>query len=684
MSDILTVLTSRGPVMAKTWQADGSIKAYDSAKYFETQEVKVDSIERLSYVLTKLEAKPRSCVIRGKYRGEEWSLAHANGDHKPGLALRQIDLHEDIPHQWVLIEVDNFEPISADPVTDPVCAIDEYIAAHLPAEFGNASYHWQLSNSAGHTKHAGKLKAHLWFWLARSYTSAQLKAWAKAFEIQTDTAVFNAIQVHYTAAPIFDGVEDPIPRRSGLVRRPDQSVDILIPDVLPMLKDSRREVLENAYQNDPIAVALFERGMVKSLGRKGELFIACPRAEHHTGENGATDTAYFPANTGGYATGNFKCLHSHCTDEPQQSFREALGLADGFDDLRADHQNSSITVNASPTEPQKFQPVSFADFATFPQGARYHVKHILPVCDLAVIFGPSGSGKSFAAMDLALAVAQGLPWRGYKTTKGRVVYVVAEGARGARLRAMAYAKHHGIDPADIDMLILADQPNLMKADDVRALLKALKQCGQIALVVIDTFAQTTPGANENSGEDMGKALGHCRTIAAVLQTTVLLIHHSGKDESRGARGWSGIRAAVDVELEVSRDDDDRCLSVTKQKDGEEGLLLGFKLLTVPLGVDADGEPITSCVVEHTDGSVTKKRVAKLGINEKAILDVLDELQSLDDSRVTVEMLVAAACKRLQEPANGARDRRRDVVRRALEELQKNARLVIADGFVRAS
>lgn len=686
MSDILTVLTSRGPVMAKTWRADGSIKAYDSAKYFETQEVKVDGIERLSRVLTKLESMPRCCVIRGKYKGEDWAAQHAT-DHRPGLALRQIDLHDDVPHHWALVEIDNFEPLSADPVEDPVCAIDEYIGAHLPREFAAATYHWQLSNSAGHPKHAGKLKAHVWFWLATPYTSHQLKAWAKAYNIPADTAVFNAIQVHYTAAPVFDGAEDPVPRRSGIAMRPLTEVALFIPDLLPESnRSTRREALENTYTDDPVASALFERGMVKSKGRNGELRIECPRAEHHTGESGESDTIYYPAHTGGYATGNFKCLHSHCTDEPQQAFREAMGLAedpaDGFDDLTTTSPPSNTSIEVNETR-RRFQPMPLSEFATFPDGARYHIKHILPVCDLAVVYGASSSGKSFAVMDMALSICQGVPWRGYKTTKGRVVYVVAEGARGARLRAMAYARHHGIDLKDLDFLVIDNAPNLLKADDIRELVRELQRIGDISLIIIDTLAQATPGANENSGEDMGKALGHCKVLTRLLGATVVLVHHSGKDESRGARGWSGIRAAVDTELEVTRDDDDRLLSVTKQKDGDEGIQLGFKLMTVQLGIDDDGDPIGSCVVEYTEGTVIKKRAAKLGQNETAVMSALTELEDLGGP-VPIENLIVAACEKLQRPEEGKRDRRRDAVRRAMEELQKTERLTVTGGFVKAS
>ena len=694
MTDAITVLSHSSLLLAKRWRPDGSISAYDNAKHYTVRDVPVASFADLSKVLSILEKRPKSCVIRGRYKGDAHAKSVLNGEYKEGLAVRQLECYDDPPRHWVLAEVDNFEPISCDPVEDPASACAEFVTTSLPDEFHTASYYWQLSNSAGHAKNAGKLKAHIWFWLVTPYTSGQLKAWAKHHSIGVDTSVFNPVQVHYTSAPVFDeGVADPVPHRSGVCHGATASVPLHIPADLPVTDSSatRRERMAAAHSDDHIAQALYDRGMVKRVGAKGELFIDCPRSEHHTGEGGETSTAYFPAHTGGYSSGAFKCLHAHCVDEPKQAFLEAMELSDDpsddFDDLTESGKSQISDLHPGLTDApgkarRKFEPMPFWEFATLPPGASYHIKGVLPVCDLAVLYGASGGGKSFAMMDMCFAVAAGVPWRGHKTTKGRVVYIVAEGARGARLRAMAYCRYHGIDPATIDMLILPAQPNLLKADDIRELIVELKKCGKVAMTVVDTLAQTTPGANENSGEDMGQVLSHCRKIAEILHCTVVLVHHSGKDAAKGARGWSGLRAAVDTELEVIRDEDDRVISVTKMKDGDEGATHGFKLLTVELGTDEDGDPITSCVVEHTDGGMPKKRAAKLGKVEKAVVEALEDLEAIGDALTPVETLLASACEKLQAPDEGKRDRRRDHCIRAIGELQKTARLVVEGGFVR--
>ena len=105
-------------------------------------------------------------------------------------------------------------------------------------------------------------------------------------------------------------------------------------------------------------------------------------------------------------------------------------------------------------------------------------------------------------------------------------------------------------------------PDLKDKTAAADLAKGIKAMGGADLVIIDTFAHTLIG-NENSGEDVGLAIKHCKGIHTATGAMVLLIHHSGKDASKGARGWSGLRAAADVELCVTRDGEYRELSVSK-------------------------------------------------------------------------------------------------------------------------
>ena len=330
----------------------------------------------------------------------------------------------------------------------------------------------------------------------------------------------------------------------------------------------------------------------------------------------------------------------------------------------------------------KFNIRSHADFAGQVRSVRWIVKDILPAATLAVLFGESGSGKTFACYDLCAAVCRGVEWNGRRVTKGRVLYVVAEGVAGFVNRIKAYCHQQGISPADVDMDVISDiTPNLLEPAHITDLIKDIRQRQPYDLIVMDTFAQVMPGANENSGEDVGKALAECKRIHRHTGAMVLLVHHSGKDASKGARGWSGLRAAADVELEVLRSDELRSISVTKLKDGQDGAQIGFKLHTVILGEDEDGDDITSCIVEYTNtGRATKEKGSTIGPKERQILMILNDVFGLDsDQKMELPALIEAAASQLAPPVDGKRDNRKRDVTRCLESLSAKNYVFIENG-----
>lgn len=277
----------------------------------------------------------------------------------------------------------------------------------------------------------------------------------------------------------------------------------------------------------------------------------------------------------------------------------------------------------------KFGITSDVDFVAQQSHTEWLVKGFLPKAQLGVLFGESGSGKSFAALDMCAAISRGLPdWNGHRIKPGRVLYVVAEGVSGFRQRIRAYCHQHALSGVGLD--VISDlTPNLLDVAQVTDLIKDIRQQQPYDLIVMDTFAQVMPGANENSGEDVGLALAQCKRINRHTGAMVLLVHHSGKDSAKGARGWSGLKAACDVELQVERANDTRSITSTKMKDGQEGLSYLFNLHTVILGEDEDGDEITSCIVEFQgSGKVKVERKAKVGANELALLDAIHQVLGL--------------------------------------------------------
>jgi putative DNA primase/helicase len=276
------------------------------------------------------------------------------------------------------------------------------------------------------------------------------------------------------------------------------------------------------------------------------------------------------------------------------------------------------------TEPPKPEPryklLSGADLAALPP-VQWRVRNVLPAVGLAGLYGPSASGKSFLAWDMAAAIAEGTAWFGKRVEPAQVVYAALEGEAGFKLRAQAWETHQGRKLPDGLKLIL--QPfKLTEPQDVQDL-AAVVPAG--AVVFIDTLNRAAPTADENSSKDMGEILSAAKELQARINGLVVLVHHTGKDATKGLRGHSSLFAALDAAVEVSRDGDRRDWRVAKSKDGQDGEIEPFNLKIETLGTDEHGEPVTSCVV--VPDTAPREVRAKLsgGSNQRLILDALGPL-----------------------------------------------------------
>lgn len=232
MTDKITVIRTLGGLrMTKTWRADGTIGDYDTARRFTTEQLPVDSVHALAAVLEGLQNDPHACVIRGTYPP----------DH-PKHVIRRLDATTDDPHHWFLVDIDKFTPVIADPVLDPVAAIEEYLEAHLPILL-DTSFYWQLSSSAGHPKNRDILKAHVWFFGEHAFTSDEMEAWARTTNGAVDVVGMRQVQPLYTASPVFDeGALDPVPHRSGFYQGClfDTAQLVIDPQHIKVAKERRR------------------------------------------------------------------------------------------------------------------------------------------------------------------------------------------------------------------------------------------------------------------------------------------------------------------------------------------------------------------------------------------------------------------------------------------------------------
>ena len=366
-------------------------------------------------------------------------------------------------------------------------------------------------------------------------------------------------------------------------------------------------------------------------------------------------------------------------------------LAASVDDLRIAMSAVAATPALGMFTPEDYTgrfPITSLAVSIMLEPGGWLIKNVLPDAGLIVLFGASGSGKTFVAIDLAYAIAMGVSWRGNRVKKGRVLIIAAEGGKGMSKRLKAYLKHHKIDPKDVDIGLLTVPPNFLLSEDVTELAAAVAASGGADVIIVDTMAQVTPGANENSSEDVGLALANARALETATGATILMVDHSGKDASKGVRGWSGKRAAADAELEVLKyENGARELRITKMKDGDDGLKWGFRLEMVIVGTDADGDPITSCVAVEADVPVpvvqeTGPKAQRFGAHERHVLEIIED-QYAGIAHAPLTELFDKCLAAMTKPEPPKRDLRRRDLDRAIQSLvkRKDPLIEIKNGIV---
>jgi hypothetical protein len=228
-----------------------------------------------------------------------------------------------------------------------------------------------------------------------------------------------------------------------------------------------------------------------------------------------------------------------------------------------------------------------------------------------VVYGDSNSGKTFWALSVATAIASGEDCYGRKTDSGLVVYLASEAPASIRSRMQAIKKFHG---CSLENLAMVPVPmNFYSGDqdahDVIELVRAIEVAKgkPVRLIIGDTLARMSAGANENSGEDMGPVMARFDQVATATGAAMMIIHHNGKDAAKGARGWSGIRAHIDTEIEVSEKEGTRSVTVTKQRElPSKGETIYFKLEVIEMGKTKFGGPATTCVAVPDQEAATTK------------------------------------------------------------------------------
>lgn len=275
---------------------------------------------------------------------------------------------------------------------------------------------------------------------------------------------------------------------------------------------------------------------------------------------------------------------------------------------------------AAPAPRKHSRVLSMAQLAAIETtGSGYVVKGLLQRGSYAEAYGAPGEGKTFVALDIGYHVAGGLPWMGRKVKQGLVLYLAYEGHGGMVKRMKAIRQKYGKDQPLHVVAANFDLRDKAGRQDLGSVLAELPE--KPILIIVDTFARALMGGDENSAQDVG---AFNSAIAALIESTgacVMIIHHSGKDKTKGARGSSALLGALDTEIEV----DGGQVIARKQRDVEIADPIGFKLVPLVVGVDEDGDEVTSCAVDSAAVSAGQG-LSRISGNAKRGFDLLCALR----------------------------------------------------------
>ncbi|MBR1145087.1 AAA family ATPase [Bradyrhizobium sp. AUGA SZCCT0431] len=274
-----------------------------------------------------------------------------------------------------------------------------------------------------------------------------------------------------------------------------------------------------------------------------------------------------------------------------------------------------------------------------PAPKRWIVKGLLAKGETSAWIAPPGGMKSALMAELSVCAANQLPWHGRRVDSCfPVVYFALERADLVQRRLAAHCTRLNLsadDMAQMDIAICSstiDLTSLTCVDDVKATLRSIMnaQSGPAGLLIFDTFAKliAAGGKDENSAKDQGAVFANIQRIKDEAGNPhVALVGHTGKDETRGARGSNAILGDVDVMVEISGKEI-KTATVTKANDMPEGSLFSFRSEVHDFGTDEDGDPITVNIVS-SEGVLAqvapKSSEPKLsGTNQKLLFRILHE------------------------------------------------------------
>ena len=309
----------------------------------------------------------------------------------------------------------------------------------------------------------------------------------------------------------------------------------------------------------------------------------------------------------------------------------------------------NIETSSTPRR-QLFRPVPI-DLVQIGDEPQWLINGLIPTRGLVAIIGPPKCGKSFLTTDMLFSVPRGDSYAGRAVLPGPVVYLTGEGVQGFKRRMIALRRHYRVEGNGIDFFMVPNVPDLGSSNsNLAAMLGEIDEFFERTeiepprAIVLDTLARCMGDGDENVARDMGRFIHRCGEIERHYGCVVVVIHHMGKDTSKGARGSNALNGAADVTIEVEKGEAFSTARVDEMKDGREGQEWSFRLVPFEIGeasasAGADTAATATMVVEllcePTLAGVHKTKPAKAptGVSGDLLLVIRRAIEEMGEAGI---------------------------------------------------
>lgn len=319
------------------------------------------------------------------------------------------------------------------------------------------------------------------------------------------------------------------------------------------------------------------------------------------------------------------------------------------------------------TPTPKRRSYTIAEYEALPP-TEWLVYNLIEDKSMNAIYGASGSTKSFLAIDLGMHLALGMDWFGYEVYKPiPVIYVAVEGGGGLLKRIKGWIKtHKNMTPKNF--IIDRDVIKPKDPKSVQSFIDEYKDKGKNSMIIVDTLnANARSSGIEENGSEMGLVVDAFQTINNALNSSYTLIHHTGKDETKGMRGHTSVSASMDTILYVQKKDSGCTWSLEKLKEGEDGISYSYDTEVVETTKDTKGNMQTTLVIKPKNLIQKEEKREEFRGNQKTIWRMIrDYLLPIVNHRADIDSILDSIYESWAEhPSN----KRKHDARKAITQIK---------------